>query len=85
MRRHCQLIEEDTPRARPDVATAQLRETLRAGGGTGLMRETVELMLHELIEAEPAEAIGAGRCERSVTRTTEHNRHPQAGNRASLL
>ena len=44
-----------------DSATAQLWETFRAGGGAGLIREAVELLLQELIEAEAAEAIGAGR------------------------
>ena len=43
-----------------DNATAQLWETFRAGGGAGLIREAVELVLQELIEAEAAEAIGAG-------------------------
>ena len=32
-----------------DSATAQLWETLRAGGGEGLIREAVELVLQELI------------------------------------
>ena len=39
-----------------DSATAQLWETFRAGGGAGLIREAVELVLQELIEAEAAEA-----------------------------
>ena len=58
-----------------DSATAQLWETFRAGGGAGLIREAVELVLRELIEAEAAEAIGAGRYERSDTRVTERNGH----------
>ena len=58
-----------------DSATAQLWETFRAGGGAGLIREAVELVLQELIEAEAAEAIGAGRYERSDTRVTERNGH----------
>ena len=57
------------------TATAQLWETFRAGGGAGLIREAVEMVLQEMIEAEAAEAIGAGRNERSVTRTTERNGH----------
>ncbi len=58
-----------------DSATAQLWETFRAGGGAGLIREAVELVLQELIEAEAAEAIGAGRYERSEHRRTERNGH----------
>ena len=58
-----------------DTATAQLWETFRAGGGAGLIREAVELVRQELIEAEAAEAIGAGRYERSDTRVTERNGH----------
>ena len=58
-----------------DSATAQLWETFRAGGGAGLIRDAVELVLQELIEAEAAEAIGARRYERSDTRVTERNGH----------
>ena len=58
-----------------DSATAQLWETFRAGGGAGLIREAVELVLQELIEAEAVEAIGAARYERSDTRVTERNGH----------
>lgn len=63
-----------------DVATAQLWETFRSGGGAELIRDAVRLVLQELIEAEAAEAIGAGRYERSETRTNERN-----GHRARLL
>ena len=69
------LIEEDTPMTLSDTATAQLWESFRAGGGASLVREAVELVLQELIEAEAAEAIGAGRYERSETRVTERNGH----------
>ena len=54
-----------------DTATAQLWQTFRAGGGAGLIREAVELVLQELIEAEATEAIGAGRCERMSSAATE--------------
>ena len=69
------LIEEDTPMTLSDTATAQLWESFRAGGGATLVREAMELVLQELIEAEAAEAIGAGRYERSETRVTERNGH----------
>ena len=42
-----------------DTATAQLLETFRASGGAELIREAVELVLQELIEAEATAAIGA--------------------------
>ena len=69
------LIEEDTPMTLSDTATAQLWESFRAGGGASLVREAVELVLQELIEAEAAEVIGAGRYERSEARVTERNGH----------
>ena len=73
--RNYSLIEEDTPMTLSDIATAQLWESFRAGGGASLVREAVELVLQELIEAEAAEAIGAGRYERSEERVTERNGH----------
>ena len=54
------LIEGDTPMTLSDTATAQLWETFRARGGAGLIREAVELVLQELIEAETTELIGGG-------------------------
>ena len=58
-----------------DTATAQLWETFRASGGAGLIREAVELVLQELIEAEATEAVGAGRYERSEARMVQRNGH----------
>ena len=58
-----------------DSATAQLWETFRAGGGGELIRDAVRLVLQKLIEAEATEAVGAGRHERTDTRTTERNGH----------
>ena len=48
-----------------DSATAQLWDTFRASGGAELIRGSVRLMLQELIEAEAASVIGAGRYERT--------------------
>lgn len=56
-----------------DTATAQPWEAFRAGGGASLVREAVELVLQELIEAEAAEVIGAGRNERTDARVTVRN------------
>ena len=58
-----------------DTATAQLLETFCASGGAELIREAVELVLQELIEAEATVAIGAGRYERTAGRTTARNGH----------
>ena len=63
-----------------DSATEELWEAFRAGGGGELVRDAVRLVLQELIEAEAADAIGAGRYERTDARVTERN-----GHRARLL
>ena len=61
-------------------ALSELLEALRAGDGVDLIRESVRTVLQELIEAEAAEVIGAGRYERTASRTTERN-----GRRPRLL
>lgn len=58
-----------------DSATEELWEAFRAGGGAELVRDAVRLVLQELIEAEAADAIGAGRYERSDARVAERNGH----------
>ena len=73
--RNYSLIEEDTPMTVSDIATAQLWEAFRAGGGAGLVREAVEFVVQELIESEAAERIGAGRYERSDACVAERNGH----------
>ena len=52
---------------------SELLEAFRAGEGVDLIRESVRLVMQDLIEVDAAEAIGAGRYERSETRTTERN------------
>ena len=69
------LIEEDTPMPLSDSATEELWEAFRAAGGAELVCDAVRLVLQELIEAEAADAIGAGRYERSSCRVTERNGH----------
>ena len=54
-------------------AVSELLEAFRAGDGVDLVRESVRLVMQELIEAEATERIGAGRYERTDTRTTERN------------
>jgi putative transposase len=61
-------------------AVSELLEAFRAGDGVDLIRESVRTVLQELIEAEAAEVIGAGRYERTDTRVTDRN-----GSRPRLL
>jgi transposase-like protein len=57
-----------------------LLDAFRAGDGVDLIRESVRAVLQELIEAEAAEVIGAGRYQRTATRVTDRN-----GSRPRLL
>jgi putative transposase len=43
-------------------ALSELLEAFRAGDGVDLIRESVRLVMQELIEAEASEVIGAGLC-----------------------
>jgi transposase-like protein len=63
-----------------ESAMTDLLAALRAGGGLDVVREALGLVLQALIDAEAAQQIGAGRSERSATRTTHRN-----GTRARLL
>lgn len=42
-------------------ALSDLRDALRAGDGVDLVRESVRMVLQELIETEAAQVIGATR------------------------
>ncbi len=66
--------------ALPQSAVSELLEAFRAGDGVDLVRESVRIVMQELIEAEAAERIGAARYERTESRTTERN-----GSRDRLL
>jgi len=61
-------------------ALSDLLDALRSGEGVDLIRESVRIVMQELIEAEAAERIGAARYERSDARVTERN-----GSRPRLL
>ena len=61
-------------------AVSNLLDALRAGDGVDLVRESVRMVLQELIETEAAQVIGAARYERTPDRTTERN-----GSRPKLL
>jgi putative transposase len=54
-------------------ALSELLDAFRAGDGVDLVRESVHMVMQELIEAEATERIGAGRYERTEDRTTERN------------
>ena len=59
---------------------SELLEAFRAGEGVDLIRESVRLVMQDLIEVDVAEQIGAGRYERTDTRTTQRN-----GSRPKLI
>jgi putative transposase len=61
-------------------ALSDLLDALRAGGDLDVVREALGLVLQALIDAEADQAIGAGRYERTQTRTTHRN-----GTRSRLL
>jgi putative transposase len=61
-------------------AVSELLEAFRTGDGVDLIRESVRMVMQELIEAEATEQIGAGRYERTESRVTDRN-----GSRARLL
>ncbi len=54
-------------------ALSELLDAFRAGDGVDLVRESVHMVMQELIEAEVTERIGAGRYERTEDRTNERN------------
>ena len=63
-----------------ESALSELLDAFRAGDGVDLIRESVRLVVQELIEVEAAEVIGAERYERSENRVTDRN-----GSRPRLL
>ena len=66
--------------ALPQSAVSELLEAFRAGDGVDLVRESVRIVMQELIEAEATEQIGAARYERTEDRVAERN-----GSRPKLL
>lgn len=61
-------------------ALSELLEAFRAGEGVDLIRESVRLVMQELIELEATQRIGAGPYERTDARTAERN-----GSRPKLI
>jgi len=56
-----------------ESALSELLEALRTGDAVDLIRESVRMVMQELIETEATSKIGAGRYERTEGRTTERN------------
>ena len=54
-------------------AVNELLEAFRAGDGVDLIRESVRIVMQDLIEMEAAEKIGARKYERTENRTNERN------------
>ena len=66
--------------ARDQSALTELLDALKSGGDLDFMRRAMEVVLQLLIELEATEKIGAGRYERTETRTAHRN-----GTRSRLL
>jgi putative transposase len=56
-----------------ESAVSELLDVLRTGQAVDLIRESVRMVLQELIETEAADVIGAARYERTDARTNERN------------
>src|SRR6476646_5474387 len=67
------LTEGEPPMTVSQSALSELLEAFRAGDGADLVRDSVRVVLQELIEMEATERIGAGKYERTEGRTTERN------------
>jgi putative transposase len=74
------FTKENATMALDQSALTDLLDALRAGGDLDFMREAMQLVLQALIELEATQVIGAGRYERTDTRTTHRN-----GTRRRLL
>jgi putative transposase len=59
--------------ALPQSALSELLDAFRASDGIDLIRDTVRLVLQELIEVEAAERIGAAHYKRTESRVTDRN------------
>jgi putative transposase len=65
--------QEVPPMALSQSVASELLEAFRAGEGVDLIRESVRLVMQELIETEASERIGAGRYQRTESRVTDRN------------
>jgi putative transposase len=64
--------EGDPPMAMSHYAVSELLDAFRTGDGVDLIRESVRMVMQELIETEAIERIGASRYEHE-SRTTDRN------------
>jgi putative transposase len=62
--------------ALPQSAVSELLDPLCTGEGVDPIRESVRMMMQELIEADAAEKIGAAPYEWTQSRTTDRNGTP---------
>jgi putative transposase len=67
------LTEGVPPMVLSESAVSELLDVLRTGQAVDLIRESVRMVLQELIETEAADVIGAARYERTDARTNERN------------
>jgi putative transposase len=74
------FTKENATMALDQSALTDLLDALRSGGDLDFMREAMQLVLQALIDLEASEVIGAGRYERTESRTTHRN-----GTRSRLL
>ena len=68
-----ELTEGNPPMALSQSAVSELLDAFRTGDGVDLIRESVRMVMQELIETEATERIGAAKYERSESRVTERN------------
>jgi putative transposase len=67
------LTEGFPPMALSESAVSELLEVLRTGDAVDLIRESVRMVLQELIETEASDVIGVARNERTDSRVNERN------------
>jgi putative transposase len=67
------FTKENATMALDQSALSDLLDALRSGGDLDFMRDAMQLVLQALIDLEATETIGAGRYERTDTRTTHRN------------
>ena len=70
--------KENPPMALSQSALSELLDAFRAGEGVDLVRESVRLVLQELIEVEATEQIGAGPLRAHRVADHRPQRHPSA-------
>lgn len=74
------LTEGNPPIALSQSVVSELLDAFRVGDGVDLIRESVRMVIQELIEAGASDQLGAARYQRTESRTTDRN-----GSRARRL